>query len=379
MELAPDGLGECGGLKLLVGSEVKPLRHMTQKPAVFPLWSAENISLRQGPPRRHHWKLRNLAQLAIRLAKACNYTSPAEFLLQAPIPQRADPAGPTLRFALMLQLCCNCWTIQASTRQPLLPEPPNGLRFLQVDRTWLQRVPHIGIVLTREDELTLVGFRGTTTVRESLLDLRASVSGVSSGVLKVFTKYYKKNRLGAKLRSALASGRVLVSGHSLGGAFASLCALQARDAGASTSLVTWGGARALTKKTCCELRRDPEMLQSWTILNRADFVPRLRSIAAKTCACCPVVLLDVEAAPTFLGRARVHDVLYYGYALLMLGSAHEKDKGLRRLVCAREDDDLKSCILPVPPFAPFLKLVRMESEESRSSDAVEKGKRDSAE
>jgi len=63
--------------------------------------------LLQGRPAPHHWKLKNLAQLAERVARACGARTVLDFLLSA----NPVSAPERLRFALVLQLCCNCWTL----------------------------------------------------------------------------------------------------------------------------------------------------------------------------------------------------------------------------------------------------------------------------
>jgi len=118
--------------------------------------------------------------------------------------------------------------------------------------------------------------------------------------------------------------------------------------------VTWAEARIVTRERCraSQLRGALHL----AVVNAKDVVPFLHSLRASSCQCCPVVLLNVAPSSSLHSRLLTHDILYYGYALLLLGSLgpHEAGQCGLSALCAPAE----ACLLKVEPFPPFAELMR---------------------
>lgn len=209
------------------------------------------------------------------------------------------------------------------------------------------------IAFQKSNDSFVLAFRGTTTTRENLVDASALLSREKDGVVDAFAAAYARSGLRDQVDALHASTGAsvhFISGHSLGGAFATLAAQQC----VSAALVTWAGARTVTPERCrASQARGTSHL---AVVNAQDAVPFLHSLVASSCQCCPVVLLNAAPSSSLHSRLLTHDILYYGYALLLLGSLGPREAGQCGLsaLCAPAE----ACFLEVEPFPPFAELMR---------------------
>jgi hypothetical protein len=134
------------------------------------------------------------------------------------------------------------------------------------------------------------------------------------------------------------SKHLIVSGHSLGGAFAQLAAYVAIQLGLSVSLTTFAPARGSTVSYCNFMQTHGAKM--YTIINAQDYVPELHSLVGKSMHCCPIVYLNAvsNSGGTF-DRLQSHDPLYYGYTLLAYGSLSSLPNGV---MCSRRSAQTKA-------------------------------------
>jgi hypothetical protein len=345
---------------------------MTSAPRIFNPWQPA-FRLPEGAPLPHAWRLRNLAQLARRAAHSCGYADVASFLTSAE--EARAPGGSRqqlLLYTLVLQLCCNCWTIQTHRGQPQLdPSPPPGLVILKGPLGAPGDVSAVGVRFATASGGTCIAFRGTFTPRESLRDVRALLSTTDNRerALGVFVNAYKYSSegqpsLASQVRGVVQGGAAhsafVLTGHSMGAALAHLAAqdvARSVDADSPVAIVSWGAARSTSQHACLQPTADGRR-RSLNVINAFDTVPFLHSLRASTCQCCPLVLLNASPSRHRWGRLITHDILYYGYALLLLGSVSPlqlRDSDIRSgaVACA----PLRSCLVEVTPSQPFRALV----------------------
>lgn len=317
------------------------------------IWDGR-YNLIQGRPRPHHWKLKNMRQLAERIIAAIDCTDVNTYLNESEI--RNDSLC-MLRYALVLQLCCNCWTIQKSRNLALDPIPPDNLKFLISNHSHFQPMKCVGIFFKRSDGFGICAFRGTTTPRETLVDFRSlfSIENITHVSLNSFIDYYTSGKPSIHdetIEFMKSVDSVFVVGHSLGGALATLVAEDALKDKQSVYLVTWAGARSMDALRCTAMQGDN--FHSLAVINDSDYVPFLHSLLSSTCQCCPIVYLKSKPDNTTIGRLMTHDILYYGYIFLVFGSTiPDNISELSKTIC----DVHPSCFLEVGPDAKFVSYI----------------------
>jgi hypothetical protein len=321
--------------------------------------------LPQPPPSVHHWHLANLRAALAHVAHAQGARSELDYLLRAAEVLSASDRDLALYAAAV---CCagNCWLIGraagvVSPGVPLLP--PGGVRVLELELP-LQGVRPVACFFQAREVVADGGgggggrtmgvlyFRGTTTLRETWTDIRAAWSPLVSlagprrrssedgggggeeqraRFSRSFWRAYVEtdNRSGASRRSfarecarecaAGGGGRLLVVGHSLGGAFAQLAAYEGA-AVADVSVATVASAQGGDARFCRELRRRCRRVLS--VANLRDYVPWLHSFRAEDSQVCEP-LLTLNASQAGVGpapRLHAHDPAYYAMALLAVES-----------------------------------------------------------
>lgn len=287
-----------------------------------------DLSLPQLSPRPHHWHLQNLGRMQALLAAAYGQR-PQQYLTSGSIDSDRDLTF----FALSACLAGNCWDIQRSHRLPLAPPAPEDIRFGSLHYPQGQAVPAVASAYLRSDGSLLLYFRGTTTLRESAVDLKSIWSGwqllpgSDARFLQSFWAAYQRRderlRCLAEFsrRCCARVDRCIIVGHSLGGAMAQLAAYDACKAGKQVSLVTIGGANGGDAAFCRVLQAAGAAVL--TVVNARDPVPWLHPLLRHPCHCCRIVAVDAAAGRGLRSSLLTHDPLYYAAALYRYGTTSE--------------------------------------------------------
>ena len=292
----------------------------------------KDIVLPSGPPEPHHWKLKNLGYGAKVVSNIAIKESPVDFLLTSPI---SGSTKDHVLYALCLQLCSNCWLIQKSLNMPLNPEPPKSLSLSSLKLTYFQNIPYTTVFFKRPDNVGVICFRGTTTIHESIIDAKTGLATYrllpnKSRVPVAYATtladgFFEKDKRGLSLHTFIESliekhteiKEYVICGHSLGGAWAQLCAYFISQAGKKIVLTSFAPALGSTDTFCSYAATNFDNI---TVINASDIVPRLSSRVSNFDHCCPLLVIDVAKSSTFRDRAMSHDMLMYLFALLEKGS-----------------------------------------------------------
>ena len=317
-----------------------------------------------------HWHLRNLRHLIGVVARLEGFRDSHDYLLNATPPN--DRARAQVLYGLVAVMSGNCWDLQRSHGLPLLPAAPASLEFLALHMSG-QGVPQVANAFVRGDGAGVLSFRGTTTWRENVTDASASVAhartlplyglaAVAAGPPPTYMSAFlaaftHRDRAGGSMEGFVlnfvgklkmmpnTSRHLIISGHSLGGAFAELAAYVAVQTGLTVTLTTFAPAKGSTASYCTFMQRSGAKM--YTVINAQDYVPRLHSIFGEAVHCCPIVALNAAANNgSAFDRLRTHDPLYYGYVLLIYGSLPSLPKGV---TCSRTDQTKASESLPPAP------------------------------
>ncbi len=215
-----------------------------------------------------------------------------------PIPEDFDPAEAT-RFA---HLAVSGYDLRKAEVDGVPWSPPAGYTVVATYTTtqnWndLSDTPEdvpVAWLGTRDDELEALDlearsptlyltFRGTSTPTEALLDLNAQqvdfplLSGDGGGTHKGFTDRYQDLHaaIAADVEVQLAShpsARIAITGHSLGGAVATLAAAAlAEQTGVPVSCYTFASPRVGDRDFVA--RFEALVADSWRVTNPRDLVP----------------------------------------------------------------------------------------------------------
>lgn len=328
------------------------------KPQIIKLWSP-SFALLQKTPRPHHWRLRNLMQLAERVAFTCGYQNPMDFIKNENVSHHR--VQHLLKVALVAQLMCNVCSIRKSQKQ----RAPRclGLQFIRSPYSgWLQGLPYIGTCVERSDASLFICFRGTATLHENWLDLESLWTKTNGYVLKNMKSAFdqsspKRPSIATQIvRIAKGYQNIIVCGHSLGAAWAALTAEILAALKKDIILVTWGGA-CINTRTFCQQKLFMNHVKSFNVINFCDVVPFLHTMRESTCHCCHVIALNAvpHAHANILQRMLTHDILFYGYVLLLLGSQLPPCplSGYQSAFC----DSLAKCLIQIQPDVSFVDLM----------------------
>lgn len=279
--------------------------------------------------RPHHWRLKNLQQMINLIAKV--YDQSAEtYLVEGPCHKDRD----LVFYALAACLSGNCWDIQKAHGLTLQPSPPFNLRFGVLQYNHGQAIPTAVTAFQRQENTAVLYFRGTTTSRETWTDAKTLISNWTSlpnfgnsrflstlyNAYKKFDEHNPPRSLESFVRICIASTEdLIIIGHSLGGAMATLAAYQACQSEKRVTLITIGGAHGGDAAFCRELQRRCQAV--FTIINSFDVVPWLHPLLMRPVQCCKLVPVDVSGGRGLTARALTHDPLYYAAALYRFGTS----------------------------------------------------------
>lgn len=327
-----------------------------------------------------HWKLKNLRHLVAVIARLEGFKDSNDYITNATTPN--DEPHAQILYGLVAVLSGNCWDIQKSHNLPLRPVAPANLEFLAL-RMMGQNVPQVASAYIRNDGTGVVSFRGTTTMRENMTDASTIVgyektlplfgnatrdSQPPTYMSSFCNAFMHKDNDGKSMEGFLVNfankikntpnttKHLIISGHSLGGAFAELAAYVGIQLGLTVSLTAFAPAQGSTVSFCNFMQRHGANM--YTVINAQDYVPQLHSFIAKAVHCCPIVYLNaVSNSGGIFSRLETHDPLYYGYALLANGSLPSLPQGV---VCSRISGQTKSS-LSIPPSPTWKNYEQIDS------------------
>jgi hypothetical protein len=247
-------------------------------------------------------------------------------------------------FAMSACLAGNCWDIQRSRQLPLDPPAPDDLRLGFPHHARGPPAPAAASAYLRSDGTLLLYFRGTTTLRETAVDVKSLWSGWqplpgsdARFLYSLWGAYQRRDDWHLSLadfaRSCYAPvDRCIIVGHSLGGAMAQLAAYDACRAGKQVSLVTIGGASGGDVAFCQVLQAAGATVL--TVVNAKDPTPWLHPLLRHPCHCCRIVAVDAAAGSDLTSSLLTHDPLYYAAALYRFGTASNLP---RAQLCCKDD------------------------------------------